>query len=153
MKRIYLAGAIERAPDLGVGWRKDVTPFLEELGFEVIDPCIIEDKGMKLFENELVRRKDLSTPEKLAAYKSTVKHKVIIPDLAMLYSCTHILCLWDKYAQAGAGTAGELTMARWLQKQVWLVNGYDDIAKVSGWILGCADEIFNNFEELPARLL
>ncbi len=36
---IYLAGPMDRVKDGGVGWRNDLTPFLEELGVNVLDPC------------------------------------------------------------------------------------------------------------------
>jgi hypothetical protein len=34
----YLTGAIDRSSDNGVGWRRTVTPTLEELGINVFDP-------------------------------------------------------------------------------------------------------------------
>ena len=37
--RTYLAGAMDRVPDGGVGWRNAITPMLQELGVEVLDPC------------------------------------------------------------------------------------------------------------------
>ena len=37
---VYLAGNIDYAPDLGMGWRDAITPFLkDELGITVINPC------------------------------------------------------------------------------------------------------------------
>jgi len=37
-QRCYLAGAIDRVPDRGNGWRDFITPFLESLGVEVFNP-------------------------------------------------------------------------------------------------------------------
>jgi len=37
-QRVYLAGAMDRVPDRGVGWRSDITPFLEEMGVVVFNP-------------------------------------------------------------------------------------------------------------------
>ena len=37
-QRAYLAGAMDRVPDRGVGWRNYITPFLEELGVQVFNP-------------------------------------------------------------------------------------------------------------------
>jgi len=43
----YLAGAIEYSPDLGRGWRKEITPFLrEDLGHGVYDPAEDERKSL-----------------------------------------------------------------------------------------------------------
>lgn len=36
--RAYLVGPMDRVPDHGVGWRRDITPFLENLGIHVLDP-------------------------------------------------------------------------------------------------------------------
>jgi hypothetical protein len=34
----YLCGPIDKCPEFGRGWRQDITPFLENLGINVIDP-------------------------------------------------------------------------------------------------------------------
>lgn len=36
--RVYLAGAMDRASDRGIGWRDDITPFLENLDIIVFNP-------------------------------------------------------------------------------------------------------------------
>lgn len=37
-QRVYLAGAMDRVPDRGNGWRDNITPFLENLGVIVFNP-------------------------------------------------------------------------------------------------------------------
>jgi nucleoside 2-deoxyribosyltransferase len=37
-QRCYLAGAIDRVPDRGKGWREEITPFLKSLGAMVFNP-------------------------------------------------------------------------------------------------------------------
>ena len=37
--RMYCCGAMDRVSDNGVGWRRSITPFLENLGVVVLDPC------------------------------------------------------------------------------------------------------------------
>lgn len=37
-QRVYLAGAMDRVPDRGNGWRDNITPFLENLGIIVFNP-------------------------------------------------------------------------------------------------------------------
>jgi nucleoside 2-deoxyribosyltransferase len=37
-QRVYLAGAIDRVPDRGAGWREDITPFLQDRGVVVFNP-------------------------------------------------------------------------------------------------------------------
>lgn len=36
--RVYLAGAMDRVPDRGTGWRDKITPFLNDLNVVVFDP-------------------------------------------------------------------------------------------------------------------
>lgn len=37
--RVYLAGPMDRVKDGGIEWREDLTPFLQDLGIIVLDPC------------------------------------------------------------------------------------------------------------------
>ena len=37
--RTYLVGAMDRVPDGGIGWRNAITPMLQELNVNVINPC------------------------------------------------------------------------------------------------------------------
>lgn len=37
-QRVYLAGAMDRAPDRGATWRDSITPFLYEMGIVVFNP-------------------------------------------------------------------------------------------------------------------
>ena len=37
--RTYLAGAMDRVPDGGTGWRDKITPLLERMGVVVLNPC------------------------------------------------------------------------------------------------------------------
>lgn len=37
--RTYLIGAMDRVPDGGIGWRERITPLLEEMNVNVINPC------------------------------------------------------------------------------------------------------------------
>ena len=45
----------------------------------------------------------------------------------------------------GAGTQGELTFAHRLGIPVYLICGMP-VAEISGWLLGCATEVFESFE-------
>ena len=36
--RVYLAGPIDHASDDGVGWREELTPYLEKMGLTILDP-------------------------------------------------------------------------------------------------------------------
>lgn len=59
--KIYLSGAIDRVSDSGIGWRKWLTPKLQEMGMVVFDPCnkpvfdegLIEGPDFKAYKNQL----------------------------------------------------------------------------------------------------
>ena len=46
----YLAGSIEYSPDLGKGWRAQITPALKALGHEIYDPAEDEMKNLTAIE-------------------------------------------------------------------------------------------------------
>jgi len=63
-QRCYLAGAIDRVPDRGYGWRESITPFLEELKVEVFDPLVkptdiaAEDESFAQIKQKLKMQED-----------------------------------------------------------------------------------------------
>jgi len=140
----YLSGSIEYSPDYGKSWRADITPFLRELGHDVYDPALDEKKNL---EEEEVREFRRWKTTDLARFQNTIR-KIIAWDLDWIeHRSDYIICFWDEAAVRGAGTQGELTMAHRMGLPVYLVIGMP-LEKVSGWILGCATEVFENFEEL-----
>jgi hypothetical protein len=62
-----------------------------------------------------------------------------------------VICLWDEGAARGAGTKGELTMARFFGKPVYMVTAFP-FADIPGWVLGCTTGIFPDFETLKRYL-
>jgi hypothetical protein len=63
----------------------------------------------------------------------------------------YVICNWDESAQRGAGTKGELTMARYVGKPVYMVTQMK-LQDIPGWVLGCATKIFGTFEDLEEFL-
>jgi nucleoside 2-deoxyribosyltransferase len=146
---IYLCGAIEYAPDQGKAWRAEVTRFLQELGHEVYDPALDEKKD--LTEQE-VREFSGWKQTDLPRFQQTVR-KIIQYDLDWIEErCDALIVNWDEHANKGAGTQGELTVEYRRGVPVYLVTKLP-AEQVSGWVLGCASQIFSNFEELREYLL
>ncbi len=144
----YLCGAIEYSPDHGKAWRAEITLFLREQGHEVYDPALDEKKNLS---DEEVRdfRKWKATD--LARFQATIR-KIIDWDLEWVgRKSDFIVAYWDEYSGRGAGTQGELTLAYSRGIPVYLVTAVP-VAQISGWILGCATEVFTSFEELKHRL-
>jgi hypothetical protein len=140
----YLAGSIEYSPDLGKVWRAEITPVLHRMGHEVYNPA--EDELKNLSEIEAHEFRSWKKND-LPRFRRTVQ-KIIAYDLDLIeHRCDAIICFWDQYAGRGAGTQGELTFAHRLGIPVYLVCGVP-AEQISGWLLGCATEVFTSFEEL-----
>ncbi len=142
--RGYLSGSIEYATDFGVSWRAELTPFLQALGHEVYDPAA--DVRKNLSDEEVRDFRQWKTAD-LARFQATVR-KIIAWDLDWIEQRTdYVICFFDAAAQRGAGTQGELTFAHRAGIPVYLVLGMP-LEQVSGWILGCATQVFQNFQQL-----
>src|SRR5215472_7243248 len=138
----YLAGSIEYSPDLGKGWRAEITPSLKALGHDVYNPA--EDELKNLTETE-VREFRSWKKDDLPRFRRTVQ-KIIAYDLDLIeHRCDAIICYWDEYAGRGAGTQGELTFAHRLGIPVYLICSIP-VDAISGWLLGCATEVFSGVD-------
>jgi nucleoside 2-deoxyribosyltransferase len=140
----YLSGSIEYAPDKGKTWRASLTPFFCSLGHDVYDPAVDEKKNLTAEEVSEFRKWKISDP---ARFRGTIR-KIIDWDLDWIEKkCDYVIAYWDEYAQRGAGTGAELSFAYRRGVPVYLVAGVP-IDQISGWILGCAAEVFINFDQL-----
>ena len=138
----YLSGPIEYSPDLGKGWRAQIAPFLISLGHSVYDPAEDEIKNLTVFEAQEFRSWKKSY---FPRFQKTIR-KIIAYDLDLIeHRCDAIVCYWDHHAGRGAGTQGELTFAHRLGMPVYLICRVP-IQEVSGWLLGCATEVFSDVE-------
>ena len=139
----YLAGSIEYSPDLGKAWRAEITPLLQSLGHQVYDPALDEMKNLS--ETEVAEFRKWKSSD-LERFQQTIR-KIIAYDLDLIeHRCDALVCYWDQYAGRGAGTQGELTFAHRLGLPVYMICGMP-VEQISGWILGCATEVFSSFEE------
>ncbi len=145
---VYLCGAIEYSPDHGKAWRAGITPFLRSLGHDVYDPALDEKKNLS---DEEVRDFRKWKSADLLRFQSTIR-RIIDYDLDWIErKCDYIVAYWDEYAGRGAGSQGELTVAYRRGIPVYFVSAIP-VEKVSGWILGCATEVFSDFAELRSFL-
>lgn len=144
----YLCGAVEHSPDHGRSWRNELTPFLRELGHQVYDPALDDRKTLTEVERREFRQWRTTN---LPRFQKTVR-KIIDYDLSKLEArCDYLIAYWDEYATRGAGTQGEITMAYRRAVPVYLVLNMP-IEQVTGWILGCATEVFASFDDLKQFL-
>ena len=139
---IYLSGAIEYAPDRGKQWRARVTPLLESLGHSVYDPAADERKN--LTDDELRNFREWKRTD-LERFRATLR-KIIRWDLDWIeHKAGCVVAYWDSFAGRGAGSQAEITLAYRRGIPVYLVAAMPT-QEISGWILGCATEIFESFD-------
>ncbi|MGI9101003.1 MAG: hypothetical protein ACR2IF_01040 [Terriglobales bacterium] len=143
----YLSGSIEYSPDFGKSWRAEITPFLRDLGHQVYDPAADEQKNLS---DEEVRDFRSWKVADLPRFQETIR-KIIAWDLNYIGRSDYLVCYWDAAAARGAGTQGELTFAHRAGIPVYLVAGMP-VGDISGWILGCATAVFENFDDLRSHL-
>ncbi len=147
--RIYLAGAIEAAPDGGRGWREKIKPVLiERFKVNYYDPADSAHNVLTTEEKKYFRTWRRSEPE---AFRRAIT-KIIANDLKrILFKTDLILCHWDEYVKEGGGTQGELTVARLFDIPVILWTSIPR-ERVSSWILGCSTWICESVEEVEKVL-
>ena len=146
----YLSGPIENAHNDGEDWRNEITQWLDtKLNHKVFNP-VIETKNIIEHHNTSdFRLMKKTNPDE---YKKIIR-KIIKLDLdAVVYKSDYLIVKWDKSVFKGGGTHGEITMAYWHKKPIFLVNRLP-IDDISSWIFSCSEDIFDNFEELKKKLV
>ena len=148
--KAYLSGPIENAENDGASWRQDMTFWLgKNLNHKVFNP-VIETKNIigHLKANNFRSMKKTDPTE----YKKIIR-KIIKLDLeAVINDSDYLIVKWDKSVLKGGGTHGEITMAYWIKKPIFIVNSLP-IEDMSSWIFSCSDFIFNDFKSLKKKLL
>ena len=146
----YLSGAMEYAVDEGSGWRIDMSNWLSDhLGHKVIDP--VEESRLLMIKEDSVDYRSWKESD-TERYRQFVRQCVDRDIKAVTEEVDYIICLWNTDVFKGAGTHGEVTLAFQHNVPVYLVNQIP-LTDLSGWIMACSSEIFNNFEDLKAFLL
>jgi hypothetical protein len=145
----YLCGPIEFAEDRGKLWRRNLSPFLRDtLGHRVYDPA--EDELKSLTEEEATHFREWKSTD-VERFRRTIR-KIIAFDLDLIENkADYVICYWDAGAKSG-GTSAELTLAYRKNLPVYLVTPLS-LTEISGWMIGCADQVFGTIEELKGFLV
>src|ERR1700723_2480028 len=144
----HLSGPIEYEPAGGrLGGRK-LAPYLrEQLGHRVYDPA--EDERKNLTDGEAAHFREWKSTD-VERFRRVVR-KIIAFDLDIIENhADYLICYWDALAKSG-GTSAELTIAHRKGIPVYLVTSLPT-KELSGWMLGCSDQVFRSVEELKAFL-
>jgi hypothetical protein len=149
--RVYLSGGMEYAKNEGIDWRKDIDTWIRKnLSHNIFNPNIESEKYLvKSLPNRNFR--SLKSTD-IKAYTKIVEKFVIIDSKEIAMRSDYVICYWDQSAQRGAGTKGELTIARYFNKPVYMVTRIPK-ERIPGWVLGCVTEFFNSFDQLKEFLI
>ena len=136
LQHAYLCGPIDDAQDLGVGWRKKLTPFLQSLGVIVLDPCNKPtDRGSE--EHELHRERDRLFRDKEYNRVTDIMSEVRKVDFQMLDGSNFLIVYLD-LSKKMCGTWEELFLANAQRKSILVMcpQGKD---KISPWLFAALD--------------
>lgn len=150
--RCYLAGAIDRHPDLGQGWREEITPVLQSIGVLVLNPMNKpidvpgDDPGGRESRRIMKQNEDY---ESLAAYVKKLRQV----DLRLVDISDFLIVSIDTSVYA-CGTFEELFWANRQKKPVlvWSQGGKKD---APDWLFGTIphQHIFGSVPDLMNYLI
>ena len=148
---VYLSGGMEYARNEGKDWREEMENWIKKsLRHKVFNPNVKSKTYLdKILPNNNFR---LLKSTDIKAYIKIVKRFVEIDTHEIATRSDYIICYWDKGASRGAGTKGELTIARYFDKPVYMVTAISQ-KNIPGWVLGCVTEFFDSFHQLKTFLL
>tara|TARA_B000000609_G_scaffold139237_1_gene116722 strand:- start:66 stop:557 length:492 start_codon:yes stop_codon:yes gene_type:complete len=147
--KAYLSGPIENAENDGASWRQDMTLWLKDnLNHEVFNP-VLETKNIIGHLNPGIFRSMKKTDP--IEYKNIIREIIKLDLEALINDSDYLIVKWDKSVLKGGGTHGEVTMAYWIKKPIFIVNSLP-IDDMSSWIFSCSDFIFNDFKSLKKKL-
>ena len=148
--RAYLSGGMEYVNDEGRSWREEMEEWLAaSLGWESFNPNCNSDLLLARLTPDVPFRTLKATDP--ARYQQIVEEIVAVDSHEVAEGSDCVICLWDDGAARGAGTKGELTIARYFNKPVYLVTTMS-FEEIPGWVLGCTTQRFTSFTELKAFL-
>jgi hypothetical protein len=141
---------MEYADGEGRDWRTELQRWCESvLGWSVFNPNLESDRFFAR-HHPSVDFRTLKIRD-LDRYREIVAQLVDIDCREIATRTDLVVCLWDASAMRGAGTKGELTIARFTGKPVYLVTTLP-LAEIPGWVLGCTTAIFPSFAALQEHL-
>ncbi len=148
--RVYLSGGMEYADAEGVHWRRDLQTWLEShLRHSVFNPNLESERYFaQHFPGTDIRA---LKQQDVLRYQEIIRNLVDIDCREIAERSDYVICFWDAGAAKGAGTKGELTMARFFGKPVYLVTSHE-LREIPGWVLGCTTAVFPNFDALKESL-
>lgn len=151
-QRVYLAGAMDRVPDRGAGWRDSITPFLTEMGVVVFNP-LNKPTGIGMEDQSThdlkVRLKEEGRWDELSELMKTIRSV----DLRLVDISDFLVVNLDIKTHP-CGTLEEIFWAN-RQKKPILIHVEQGKKSAPDWLFGTIphDMIFSDWEELKGYLV
>lgn len=150
-QRVYLAGAMDRVPDRGNGWRDNITPFLEDLGIIVFNPIKKptslgkEDEEVQLLKRTYKNNKNYDDLSKLMKTIRSV-------DLRLVDISDFLIVNLDLETHP-CGTLEEIFWAN-RQKKPIIIHMVQGKENAPDWLFGTIPHqmIFSSWEDIKQYL-
>lgn len=150
-QRAYLVGAMDRVADRGIGWRENITPYLENLGVTVYNPLKKpidigkEDSDAFLKKVEYRTAKDY---DKLSEMMKTIRNV----DLRLVDISDFIIVNLNLNTHP-CGTYEEIFLAN-RQKKPIIVHVEQGKHQTPDWLFGCVPHqlFFSSWNEIKIYL-
>jgi hypothetical protein len=147
---VYLSGGMQYADRRGADWRHAMGIWLRnELGHRVIDPVKRSNSLMRRMKNSGARL--TGRYRRGGDWPAFFRRVVDVDSRLVAENSDYVICLWDRSARRGAGTQGELTLARRHRIPVYLVSRTPP-ERLPGWIQGCTTRHFGSWRDLRCHL-
>jgi nucleoside 2-deoxyribosyltransferase len=132
-QRVYLAGAMDRVADRGVGWRDSITSFLQDLGIVVYNP-IKKPCSVGKEDNETHKRKTLLKQQGMYDELSKLMKEIRSTDLRLVDISDFLIVNLDLDTHP-CGTYEEIFWAN-RQKKPIIVHMEQGKASAPDWLFG-----------------
>ena len=141
---------MEYAKNEGVDWRHAMEGWLKtELHHSVFNPNVESARFLRRrLPGQSIRKLKFNDVER---FSKVLRGVVDLDSKEIAVRSDYVICYWDESAQKGAGTKGEITIAKYFRKPVYLITTMK-LEDIPGWVLGCASQFFRSFDELKLFL-
>ncbi len=148
--KVYLSGGMENAENHGGDWRRELEDWIRtSLKHDVFNPSTESIKFLK--ERYPGVERSRMPKEDMRLFQQVIGNLILMECSEIIHNCDYVVCYWDESCYRGAGTQGELTVAKYFGKPVYLVTQLP-LKDVPGWVIGCSTEVFSEFEALKEFL-
>ena len=131
-KTAYLCGSIKGLKDSGTKWRETITPLLQKMGINVLDPCnkntiISEEVG-----KDKIKFQNMALKEDWGNLKKEF-WQVVRYDLRCIDRCDFVIVNYDPTVPT-IGTVHELVVATFEKKVILLKYDKDQLESFNPWM-------------------